>query len=138
MKEILQYYTEPSLIYLASPYSHPDKKIMRKRYEHALRCTAFIMSNGVLVFSPIVHSHPISEKYNLPCGWDFWERFDTRLISASDQVWVLKLDGWRTSVGVQAEIKIAEKADKPIRYLEQVTGSGNVCYYKLVDPKEDR
>lgn len=33
-------------------------------------------------------------------------------------VWVLMLDGWRESGGVQAEIDIALRLKKPVMYLE--------------------
>jgi len=37
------------------------------------------------------------------------------LIEASDEVRVLKLDGWQRSVGVQAEIALARTLSKPVR-----------------------
>jgi hypothetical protein len=71
-----------------------------------------------VVFSPIAHSHSIA-KYGLPVDWSFWEAQDRRLLQACDEVWVLMLDGWCESVGVQAEIRIAQTLGKPVRFVSE-------------------
>lgn len=68
------------------------------------------------MFSPISHSHPIAVN-GVPSDWTFWESFDRRMLSASDELAVLMLDGWRESRGVQAEIELALEMDLPIRYV---------------------
>lgn len=50
--------------------------------------------------------------------WTYWERFDTAFIRACSKLVVAKMDGWKESVGVQAEIKIAESLGLPVEYLE--------------------
>lgn len=54
------------MIYLASPYSHADPAVQRHRYKEAQRATAEMMIEGRVVFSPIAHSHPIAERFDLP------------------------------------------------------------------------
>jgi nucleoside 2-deoxyribosyltransferase len=104
------------MIYLASPYSHPDPAIREQRFQAACRAAASLIRAGEPVFSPIAHSHPIAA-YGLPTDWAFWER-DARLhLTASTEVVVLTLDGWRASVGVASEIAIARELGKPVRYL---------------------
>ena len=76
------------------------------------------MNAGNIVFSPIAHSHPIAVQCELPLGWDFWHQFDKAFIDWCDALIVLKLPGWDTSVGVNAEIKIAEEMGKPVEYME--------------------
>ena len=53
----------------------------------------------------------------MPLDWAFWQRHDRRYLEACDEVVVLMLDGWRESVGVQAEIAIARELGKPVTFL---------------------
>jgi nucleoside 2-deoxyribosyltransferase len=104
------------MIYLASPYSHPDATIREARFQAACRAAAALIRAGHAVYSPIAHSHPIAA-YGLPTDWSYWER-DARLhLKTRAEVVVLTLDGWRESVGVAAELAIAAELGLPVRYL---------------------
>ncbi len=103
------------LIYLASPYSHADASVMQERFETICGVAARLMRDGVHLYSPIAHTHPIAVKGELPRGWEFWEQYDRKLLGACDEIWVCTLDGWRESKGVAAEIKIAEELGLPVR-----------------------
>jgi len=107
---------ESDLVYLASPYSHPDPAIRQARYQAACRAAAWLIGQGHLVFSPIAHSHGIAQQ-GLPGDWEFWQRHDRRMLEACDRLVVLTLPGWRESRGVQAEVAIARKLGKPVGYL---------------------
>lgn len=102
------------MIYLASPYSHPDPAVREQRFRAACRMAGELMRQGVRVFSPIAHTHPIALEGDLPLGWDFWEQFDREMIAACEAVVVLTLDGWRESKGVTAEIAIAKELGIPV------------------------
>lgn len=104
------------LVYLACPYSHDDPFVRRERFEYASRAAAELMAAGLLVFSPISHTHPIAE-HGLPKGWDFWEKYDRAILGVCKAMIVLMLEGWRESVGVQAEIQIMRDAGKPIHFI---------------------
>jgi hypothetical protein len=104
------------MIYLASPYSHPDPAVREQRFRDACRAAVTLMRKGRFIFSPIAHSHSLAE-FGLPGDWDFWERIDREHLWRCDRLVVLMLDGWRESVGVQAEIEIAEKLGLPVEYL---------------------
>ena len=104
------------MIYLASPYAHPDPAVREARYQAACRATAELMRGGRAVFSPIVHSHPLTA-FGLPTNWAFWERCDRQYLERCDELVVLMLDGWPQSVGVQAEIKLATEMAKPVSFL---------------------
>ena len=97
----------PRLIYLASPYSHPDPTVRNARYHAACVTTAALIQRGYPVFSPIVHSHVLHTEHGLGGSWETWAKIDRALIGASSDVWVLCLDGWRESRGVKAEIEQA-------------------------------
>jgi hypothetical protein len=104
------------MTYLASPYSHPDPAIRDARFQAACRAAATLMRAGHHVFSPIAHSHPIAA-YGLPTEWAFWEAQMRYHLETSAQVVVLTLDGWRESVGIAAEVRIASELGEPVRYL---------------------
>jgi len=103
------------VIYLASPYSHPDPAIREARFDAACRATAEHLRAGRVVFSPIAYGHPLTA-HGLRGDWSFWERFDRNVISRCDSVLVLMLDGWQESVGVRAEIDIAIDLGKPVAF----------------------
>jgi nucleoside 2-deoxyribosyltransferase len=104
------------MIYLASPYSHPDPAVREQRFRAACRAAVALLRAVQVVFSPITHSHPLAQ-HGLPGNWQFWERYDRAFLERCDEVVVLMLDGWGESVGVQAEIRIAWELGKPVRYL---------------------
>ena len=105
------------MIYLASPYSHPDAAVREQRFREACRATAVLLRAGHAVFSPIAYSHVLVE-HGLPSDWAFWERHDQELLARCDEVVVLQLDGWIDSVGVQAEIALARTLGKPLKFVE--------------------
>jgi hypothetical protein len=105
------------MIYLASPYSHPDPPIREARFNAACRATAELVLAGRAVFSPIVHGHPLV-RFGLPTDWSFWQRFDEEHLRLCDEVLVLQIDGWRESVGVRAEVEFAAALGNRVAYLE--------------------
>lgn len=106
------------LIYLATPYSHPDPEVMKQRFHSVNKVAAKLMKEGLHIFSPISHSHPIAIENDLPTNWEYWESYDRAFLKASRKLIVLKLDGWENSVGVTAEIKIAKELGIEIEYIE--------------------
>jgi len=105
------------VIYLASPYTHPDCDVRQRRFEAACRAAAQWIRQGKTLFSPIAHGHPIC-RYGLPLDWRFWQRHARRYLELCDEVVVLTLDGWQQSVGVQAEIAIARELGKPVTFMD--------------------
>ncbi len=106
-------------IYLACPYSHDSRVIKVNRYRAATQKVGELMRQGYIVYSPITSSHPVvSQCRDMPTGWDYWEKADRTFLEWCDEVWVLCLDGWKESKGVQAEIKIAEELGKKVVYIE--------------------
>jgi len=105
------------MIYLASPYSHPDQAVERQRFDAVCQAAAALMRRGVAVFSPIAHSHAIA-RLGLPTDWAFWQRYDRAFLAWCDELWVLKLSGWESSVGVRAEMAIAREMGKPVRLVD--------------------
>jgi hypothetical protein len=104
------------LAYLAAPYSHFDPRVRAARFEAINQCASVLMRNGLYLFSPISHTHPIALAGGLPTGFDFWENYDRVMLSACGLLVVLMLDGWEKSTGVTGEIKIATHNKQPIFY----------------------
>lgn len=108
------------LIYLACPYTHANHDVMVSRFNAVNAVAAKLMAQGMYIFSPISHTHPIAEVGGLPRGWDYWEGYDRKILKFCDRIIVLKLDGWDISTGVQAEIKIGQEFGIPVEYMEYV------------------
>ncbi len=103
-----------TLVYLAAPYSHPDPEVRLSRLEGINQAASFLMRQGLHIYSPISHSHPIALAGGLPTGWDFWEGYDTAVLSVCRAFAVLKLPGWEFSTGVAGETKIATRLQLPM------------------------
>jgi len=108
---------EYKLYYLASPYSHDNTNMRQERYEAVNDATIILLRQQVYAFSPITYNHPM-ERHNLPTDWAFWKPYDIAFLERCDAVLVLKLDGWRESIGVTAEIEKAISLGIPVQYLE--------------------
>lgn len=110
------------LIYLASPHKHFDESVMEARYIGVVEAQAKLEQQGHMIFCPIAHSHPAWKMAQSHGGhspsWDYYEEFDTKLLSVCSELWVLKLEGWSESIGVKAEIKIAKGLGMPVRYID--------------------
>ena len=76
------------------------------------------MARGLIVFSPIAHTHPIAERCDLPRGWDYWKHFDEEFIGASEKVVVAMMPGWEQSKGIAGEIRIAKEKGIPVEYMD--------------------
>jgi hypothetical protein len=105
------------MIYLASPYSHPDPSVREARFNAACLAAAQMIRAGQPVFAPIIQGHSLTQ-FGIPGNWPFWEPLARRYISRCDQVIVLQIDGWRESEGVRAEMALAAAMEKRVDYLE--------------------
>lgn len=103
-------------VYLASPYTSPDPAIREQRYHAACRAAGAMMAEGMVVYSPIAHSHPVEVHIGAQQSHEFWMRQCVPLLRMSEGVVVLKLDGWAESRGVRYEIDLAHKLLLPVCY----------------------
>lgn len=104
------------ILYLASPYSHPDDAVVQRRYKMACRAAAVLIQQGWTVFSPIAHSHPIAETGIVGRTSDVWITMDLEILAHCERLLVLTLQGWEDSVGVAQEIAEATRLGIPIEY----------------------
>jgi sugar phosphate isomerase/epimerase len=111
------------IVYLASPYSHPDATVRVERFEKVAKVAAKLMASGIHLYCPITHTHPIALAGDLPTGWDYWEQYDRKLLKACGELWVCMMPGWEESKGVTGEIAIARELRLPVRYINPETGN---------------
>jgi hypothetical protein len=105
------------MIYLASPYTHPDHEVRTRRYEEISRIAAKILMTGQNLYCPIAMTHPIAQFGDLQGDWDFWQNVDTEYLGFCSELWVCTMDGWKESKGVQAEIEIMRNLGKPVKFV---------------------
>lgn len=108
--------TEP-FWYLASPYSRYPAGT-EAAYRDVCALAARLFKAGVLVYSPIAHTHAIATIGGLDGHFEQWKGFDEALIAASCGMIIATMDGWRESAGIAAEIAICKRLQKPIRYVD--------------------
>lgn len=103
--------------YCATPYSkYPGG--MYAAYVDACKASAWCLKNGVRVFCPIAHSHPIAKYGEIdPVSHEIWLDADAPLMRAANGIIVVQMPTWRESYGVTHEIKVFAEANKPMCYL---------------------
>lgn len=104
------------LIYLASPYSHPDPLVREQRFRSVCEEAGRLTQEGILVYSPIAHNHPVSEFFELPGDWGFWKPICEAMLRRCDELWVLDIPGVSESKGVRHELQFAIRRQMPVYY----------------------
>ena len=110
------------MIYLASPYSHPDPLVRHARFDAACRAAARLTLAGTPVLASVIQGHAML-RYGVPGDWSFWAPLARAYIARCDELIVLKLDGWRESQGVRAELALARELGRRVNYLEPAEAS---------------
>lgn len=108
------------IVYLASPYTDPDKAIEQERFEDAQLYVARNVRSDHVLFSPIVYCHELAKLGSMPGNAAFWFEFNFHMLMACDKVVVLQLNGWDKSIGVAAEIAYANVHGKPVEFAQPV------------------
>ncbi len=103
------------MIYLAQPFKHENLRVEEDRYRIAVACAAELIQRGYFVYSPIVNSFPLNETYPESKDFNFWRQFDFHMLSKADELWIMKIEGWRESVGLAAETDFARAMGIPSR-----------------------
>lgn len=107
------------MIYLAQPYTHPEKSVRNYRYNAALHICADYTKMGFLIYSPIIHYHNVAERFHLPTDFPFWRELNFSALARCDEIWVFPLEGWDKSLGLKAEIREAARLNIPPTYLHE-------------------
>lgn len=106
------------MIYLASPYTHPDPSVVKYRYQAVRAQVGWMLDAGVYVYSPIVHFHHVAKHHELPTDSNFWSNHNRHMLNLANRLDVLCLEGWEDSVGVKQEIEWAKEWRIGVRMIE--------------------
>jgi len=106
------------MIYIAAPYSDPDKEVVNRRVSLVCKYSALLLKKDLSNVSPILIGTSIFLHATLPSDFAFWQKMSYDLLSRCDALYVMKIDGWKDSIGVQAEISFAKQHNIKIEYVD--------------------
>jgi len=102
------------LNYLACPFRNADPIVQRKRCAAAHYVAAQFSLQGRHMFSPLTHNEVLMDILNDALPGEHWMQFDLAILAICKKLYVLKLEGWDRSKGVQREIAYAKELGIPI------------------------
>jgi hypothetical protein len=105
------------MLYLASPYSHPDEQRRFRRFLAAREYVWQRMGQGELIFSPIVYAHQFDRDFQAPFDHTPWIPMNKWYIENCRFIEVLKLRDWEQSEGIKQEIALARSINKHVVYV---------------------
>lgn len=115
------------MYYLASPYSYLGNNrligwmVRWWRFRKVSDAAVYLIKNGYTCIEPIATCHYKSSRYDLPTGYQYWQRRDRWFIRKCEGIIVLTLNGWIDSEGVQDEIQYARSRGLDVIYLDPKT-----------------
>jgi len=98
------------VIYLACPYTGDTERNMEK----FCRAVARMQKLGTFVISPLFMHFVLPYDPTLGKDWLSWQAYSRELLSRSDELHILCLDGWEKSEGIRGEIAMAEELGKSV------------------------
>jgi hypothetical protein len=108
------------LVYLATPYTKYRAGI-DAAFRDAAALAARLLMQGVRVYSPIAHCHPMSQYGGIdPKDHSIWLPYQEALMAKADALLVAQLQGWSESYGVKHEIRFFRQSRKPVFFLDTV------------------
>ena len=117
---------DKGFFYLASPYSLDgvaSDEAKESRFKSAVICQAYLMDNGLDVFSPIAHWHEAQKTMaRKPTKW--WLERCLPFLESAEGLLVLMLPLWEVSAGVAWEIEFAKSRNMKISYLPDAVWEG--------------
>lgn len=118
-EELMEAKIKP-LIYLASPYSHPDDSVREENFRKVSQIAADLTAEGYIVLSPITYGHTLLQFKEMPSDWSFWASFCFSLLVKADKLLVCdNLEGWDKSRGVDEEMSFARDHGIKIEFLSK-------------------
>ena len=109
---------ESRIEYLGLTYTDSDPLMENWRADISDRIAADLFVHGRIIFAPISAWHHIARKHDLPGTFERWSELDEEFIKISTKLLIITLPGWEDSVGVAGEIKLANKYNVPIEYID--------------------
>lgn len=132
------------LAYLAIPYGHKSQAVVNWRVETFYRVDAWMIQHGYHIVSPMEKFGLLSASrtkiygdafaINIGDDWTFWEQHGRTLLQACHKVIVICVPGWQDSVGVKAEIEIAQQLGTEVLHLTEAWLEQHIPNYSLNKP----
>jgi hypothetical protein len=104
------------IVYLAAPYSHPEPLVREFRFNAVSLAAAKLIDRGIVVYSPVSHSHPISLTGQIDGSWATWGKQCLALLDVCSHLLVLTLPGWDKSLGLHTEIDFCTVKGIPVLF----------------------
>lgn len=98
---------QSTVVYLSTPYTHPDPDVVKDRFEKTCLYAKKLIDEGYVVLSPILMYLPLAERFNLDTAYKNWETTCSTILHRCDILAVADIDGWKESVGIESELKMA-------------------------------
>lgn len=105
------------MIFVSAPYSSKEKEVVESRIKAVSIYSGNLLKEGRSNISPLTLGTTILQHCDLPSDFEFWNKLSYDLLELCEEIHVLKLDGWRESIGVMGEIDFATKKNKKIKYI---------------------
>ena len=105
-------------IAVLGPFNTPDVELKKRRTKTIALYCGKLFRNGIIPISPLLSGLAFAEYSELPTDTETWLNFSRSYIKGCDEVHVLKLEGYLTSTGVQAEIEEAIKLGIKVVYID--------------------
>jgi len=102
------------MIYLASPYSHPESAQRELRYKGVCQASLSLNAEGIPNISPIAHWHPVAEDQGLETDANTWAEINKGWLARCSCLAILALPGWESSKGVLLETAWADSFGIPV------------------------
>ena len=111
------------LIVVSGPYSHSDPLVKQGRVKTIANTCVKLCQNGDICCSPLLAGLSLIEKSDnkMPDDYEFWKDFCRSYVEAGDVLYVLDIQGWEDSTGVQDEIECARSFCMPVYLMEPDT-----------------
>jgi len=104
-------------IYVASPYSKFPGGT-EAAFREVSRAAAWLIRQGVRVYCPISHTHPIAIYGGMdPLDHAIWLPCDQPFMKAAGAIVVVQMETWNESYGIAVEVREFEAAGKPVHYI---------------------
>jgi hypothetical protein len=94
-----------------------EESVLEQRVKFAARACRRMLLRGGFPFSPIVHGHFIERLGGGVVPYETWMKHSFEMLRKAQAFYILTLDGWKESKGVQAEKEYALGHGIPVGYL---------------------
>lgn len=100
------------------PYNGTPEQIEHRMTDVFVRVVKQIYGRGDVAISPLFN-HFLLPYTKLPTDWQFWRQSAISMMASVDEMWVVAIEGWDKSVGVDGEIEISIAMNVPFLFVTE-------------------